>query len=63
MSAALMSFFKFVAELIPQLLKLFQKHGGDPAPAKRDMESLLSDIRADEAEIDAELRRQRENGS
>lgn len=58
MSSALMSFFQFVAELIPQLIRLFQKHGGQSAPAKRDMESLIGGIRADENEIDRELERQ-----
>lgn len=49
---------QFAEALRPVITRLFDKHKGNIPAAKRDMESLLSSIQADEDSIDAELERQ-----
>lgn len=52
--------FQFVMALLPDLVKLYEKHGGNAVKARRDMVSLTSKIEADRAAVDAEIDRQRE---
>lgn len=52
--------FQFISDLLPVIVKLFNKHEGNARAARRDMESLVDQIAADRAAVDAELKRQRE---
>ncbi len=53
----------FVLGLAPELYALFQKTKGDVEAGRSKLRSLIGDIKADEAAIDAELKRQEEQGT
>jgi len=51
---------RFILTMIPDVLRLFEKHRGNTETAKRDMQSLTDEINRDRRAVDAAIRRQRE---